>query len=260
MFLAALGACTVGRVQFVTLAERPDLLGAAATFPDDGVAEFLYQDATSTGLFVDLVARHPEFTVLGLADGDENRPVALMATLPFTGPGDDELPPGGYDAVLLSAAADTLAGRRGPMVSALFATVLPELRGQGLSTAILQATLRNTRRLGYSALVAPVRPTRKYEHPEVPMAEYVTWTRDDGLPADPWLRVHVRAGGHVVGVAPQSMTITGTLDEWRGWTGLPFDVTGPVTAAGGLVPVMCDVIHNIGAYVEPNVWMRHPIQ
>ena len=245
-------------VQFVTLEERPDLLDAAASFPDDGVAEFLYQDATSTALFAALVARHPQFTVLGLAE-DAERPVAMMCTMPFTGPGDDELPAGGYDAVLLSAAADTLAGRRGPMVSALFATVLPRLRGRGLSEALLRATLENTRRLGYPALVAPVRPVRKHEHPEVPMTEYVTWRRDDGLPVDPWLRVHARAGGQFVAVAPRSMTISGTLDDWRRWTGLPFAVSGPVLVPGGLLPVMCDTVHNVGTYIEPNAWIRHPV-
>jgi hypothetical protein len=125
---------------------------------------------------------------------------------------------------------------------------------------MLDAARRNTARLGYAALVAPVRPTRKHEHPDVAMREYLAWTRPDGLPADPWLRVHVRAGGRIIGVAPHSMTITATLGRWRHWTGLPFDATGPVRVPGGLVAVHCDVARDIATYIEPNVWVRHDLQ
>ncbi|MCD6639370.1 MAG: N-acetyltransferase, partial [Nocardioides sp.] len=82
-------------------------------------------------------------------------------------------------------------------------------------------------------------------------------TRDDGLPVDPWLRVHVRAGGRIDRVAPRSMVIPGTLEEWREWTGLPFDRTGPVEVPGALAPVLCDAEHGTAVYVEPNVWVRH---
>jgi hypothetical protein len=145
------------------------------------------------------------------------------------------------------------------MVSALFATVAPGLRGSGLSTVLLAAGRRNAARLGHATLVAPVRPTRKHEHPDVAMAEYAGWRRPDGLPSDPWLRVHARAGGKVVGVAPHSMTITAPLDRWREWTGLPFDVPGPVRVPGALVPVHCDTDRDLAVYVEPNIWVTHAL-
>ena len=47
------------------------------------------------------------------------------------------------------------------------------------------------------------------------MAQYVEQLREDGLPVDPWLRVHVRAGGKIVKVAPTSMVMAGSLAEWR---------------------------------------------
>jgi hypothetical protein len=92
------------------------------------------------------------------------------------------------------------------------------------------------------------------------MADYIGLTRTDGLPEDPWLRVHVRAGGRVVGVAPASMTMVGSLAEWRRWTGLPFDSTGDVVVPEALVPVHCDVEHDHAVYVEPNVWVRHDLR
>lgn len=244
-------------LEFVTIAERPDLFRYVTSFPDDTVAEFLYQDPVSTTLFVALIERHPEFTVMAV-DPEVAAPVGMTCTMPFTGSPDGELPPGGYDAVLLTAAADAVAGRRGDRVAALFAVVRPELRGTGLSLRLMTVACDNSARLGYAELVVPARPTRKHEHPHMSMHEYAAWTRpDDGLPADPWLRVHVRAGGEIVGVAPSSMTITGTLDEWRAWTGLPFTDSGPVDVPGGFVPVQCDAVAGVASYVEPNVWVRH---
>jgi hypothetical protein len=111
---------------------------------------------------------------------------------------------------------------------------------------------------GHTTLYAPVRPNGKTD-PHQPMTEYVDQLRPDGLPEDPWLRVHVKAGGKIIEVAPRSMVIAGTLDEWREWTGLPFDTTGDVVVPKALVPVHCDVRHDHAVYVEPNVWVRHDL-
>jgi hypothetical protein len=71
------------------------------------------------------------------------------------------------------------------------------------------------------------------------------------------LRVHVRAGGRIVKVCPASMAIPGSLAQWRSWTGLPFDRSGPVEVPGALTPVQVSVEHDHAVYVEPNVWVRH---
>jgi hypothetical protein len=42
-------------------------------------------------------------------------------------------------------------------------------------------------------------------YPTLPMAEYITMVREDGLPAASWLRVHARAGGLIRRVAQASM-------------------------------------------------------
>ena len=89
------------------------------------------------------------------------------------------------------------------------------------------------------------------------MHKYADRVRTDGLPEDPWLRVHVRLGAEFVRVCPTSMTIPGTLAQWRGWTGLPFDTSGLVVVPDALVPVHVDVEQNHAVYIEPNVWLRH---
>jgi hypothetical protein len=244
------------QVDLVTVAERPDLADAVHTFDDPTVAPFLYRDPISYALLPDLVARCPRYTLLALAPGVAE-PVGMIVSLPFTGD-PDALPGTGYDGVALAAAADVLAGRRGNLAAALLATVRPGRRDRGLSALLLTGARDNARRLGHDALFVPARPTRKHEHPHMPMAEYADRTRDDGTAEDPWLRTHLRLGGERVGICHSAMTITGTLAEWREWTGLPFDTDGPVVVPGGLVPVHCDLAHGTATYVEPNVWFRHP--
>ncbi|MBA2389767.1 MAG: hypothetical protein H0V67_05875 [Geodermatophilaceae bacterium] len=89
------------------------------------------------------------------------------------------------------------------------------------------------------------------------MSDYAFRVRDDGLPADPWLRTHARLGAVIEKVAPASMVITGSLAQWRSWAGQPFDTDGPTIVESALVPVLVDVPRDLGVYVEPNVWMRH---
>ena len=92
------------------------------------------------------------------------------------------------------------------------------------------------------------------------MTDYIARVRPDGLPEDPWLRVHARMGAHIVKVCPTAMTISGTLTQWREWTDVPFDRSGEVIVPGALSPVSVSVEHDRAVYVEPNVWMVHPLQ
>jgi hypothetical protein len=71
-------------------------------------------------------------------------------------------------------------------------------------------------RSGYSSLIAPVRPTWKERYPLIPMDEYARWTREDGLPFDPWLRVHARLGAQLLEVCPASMRTVSTSSRTSG--------------------------------------------
>jgi hypothetical protein len=53
------------------------------------------------------------------------------------------------------------------------------------------------------------------------------------------------------------MTMAGSTAQWREWTGLPFDTTGPVTVPEALIPVQCDVAQDYAVYCEPCVWVHH---
>jgi GNAT superfamily N-acetyltransferase len=240
-----------------TAADRPDL--ADLTWDASPWPMFMRQDPVSDLYYTDPRAAFGEFVLVAVERDHPDRLVAKAYSVPFTWAADpaEALPGHGWDGVILAAALDRLAGRRGNLVSALEISVRPDLRGQGLSGVMLDAMRSNAARLGFTSLVAPVRPNAKHRHPDLPIAEYVARRRPDGLPEDPWLRVHVRAGGQVVGVRPHAMTIMGSLADWREWTGLPFDTTGPVYVPEALVPVYCDVAHDYAVYCEPCVWIHH---
>jgi GNAT superfamily N-acetyltransferase len=233
-----------------SLADRPDLAEAhyelKTSWPD-----FMLEDPTASLIHL-LPRQFPELQLV-LLDGDQVIGKALAA--PFYWPNElAALPDTGWDWVLVRAIWD----QRPPTIaSALEISILPERQGSGLSRLLVQGLVDAAHGLGLAALVAPVRPSRKAAEPGTPIAEYAVRLRDDGLPADPWLRVHARLGATILRVCPVSMTIPGTLAQWRTWTGLPFDRSGPVVVPGALVPVQVDVEHDYAVYVEPNVWMHH---
>lgn len=104
-----------------------------------------------------------------------------------------------------------------------------------------------------------MRPSWKDRYPLTAMEDYVQWRRDDGLPYDPWLRVHLRSGGLLVKVCPRAMTIEGRISDWEEWTGLKFFESGQYIVQGALVPVRIDLDADRGRCLEPNVWIHHSV-
>lgn len=248
-------------LEIVTLAERPDLADRIWDF-DDLWPEFMTQDPIGDLFYSRTATTYADFTLLAFDRDDPGRPVARSCAVPFAMGeelGRTTLPEDGWDGVIRWAWLDEVRGRTPTLVSALEVAIRPDLRGKGLAAVMLEAKRANAARLGFDQLVAPVRPSHKHLEPHTPMPEYASRTRSDGLPADPWLRLHVRLGAEVVGVCPRAMTISGTLARWREWSGLPFDQTGDVVVPGALNPVHCSVEHDHAVYVEPGVWVRHKL-
>lgn len=241
-------------LRVTNLAERPDLelpmLTMEASWP-----EYIRPDPVIVDWAFD---RHAEHQLVVLDDADEV--VARAASVPFAWDGDPaSLPDTGWDETLRQSLADTCAGRELTALCALEIAVVPGRQGDNLSGRTLAALIEHARRNGFTDIVGPVRPSHKGTEPWLPMAEYLARTRPDGLPTDPWLRVHVRAGGRILKICPASMTVAGSLDQWRAWTGLSFDTSGPVAVPGALSPVEVSTEHDHAVYVEPNVWVRHPL-
>ena len=138
-------------------------------------------------------------------------------------------------------------------VCALAIVIAPDRQGSGLSSRML-AHMRSLA-APFGTLVAPVRPTRKGDHPHMPIEEYAALRREDGTHVDPWIRTHERAGGRILGTAEEAMLIEGSLDEWREWTGLDLPADGEAIVPGALVPVRFEEGH--GVYREPCIWLEH---
>ncbi|MEE1755904.1 N-acetyltransferase [Streptomyces sp. SP18CS02] len=244
-------------LRITTLAERPELQGPMWRMLDLW-PEFMLNDPIGWANIGRIVAELPEYVLI--ATDQEGAVVARAFSVPFQlhAEGRGELPATGWDQVLLWAFSDRRHGRIPDTVSAIEIAVGAGAQGRGVSARMLAALRENARGMGFREVVAPVRPSAKHLEPDAPMREYALRTREaDGLPHDPWLRVHVRAGGVVETVAPASMTIAHSVERWREWTGLPFDTDGPVRVEGALVPVRSEASSGYAVYVEPNVWVRH---
>jgi GNAT superfamily N-acetyltransferase len=162
---------------------------------------------------------------------------------------------------ILIRAEQTAARRRTPnAVSAVAAMVHPEHRGKGLSRALVQEMKAAARKGGCPVLIAPVRPTWKSRYPLIPMDRYVEWKRSDGAAFDPWIRVHQRMGAQSLGIAPNTLTVEGTLQEWEAWTGMAFPESGRYVVPGALQPMEADAGRNVGRYEDPNYWMKHDVE
>ncbi|MFH7597628.1 N-acetyltransferase [Streptomyces racemochromogenes] len=245
-------------IEITSLARRPELAPRLWDMADSW-PRFAQHDAVAWLLYPRLVTEFPEYVFIA-TDGDEV--VARAFSVPFALHSDERggvLPAQGWDRVLMWAFADRRRGIEPDTVSALEISVATGRQGRGLSGRMLAAMRQGARAAGFTEVVAPVRPSGKPAEPHTPMSEYAYRTREDGLPYDPWLRVHVRAGAVIDSVAPLSMTVTGSLAQWREWTGLPFDEPGRVRVPGALSLVHCEPEHDYAVYVEPNVWVRHPL-
>jgi hypothetical protein len=246
----------MSEIEITTLAERPEVTSYLGDFWNVW-PQFMLQDLVADAMIGQVATEFADQCLIATEDGEL---VAHSRSIPFAFPFGDrtELPSRGWDQVLQWGFEDHRLGRDTNVSSALEIVIKQTHLGRGLSHTMLAALRDAVKAKGHTTLYAPVRPNGKTDA-AMSMSQYVDQTREDGLPVDPWLRVHVRAGGKIVKVATASMLIAGSLAEWRTWTGLPFDRTGEVIVPQALVPVLADVDHDRAVYAEPNVWIQHDL-
>ena len=234
----------------VTYADRPDLRHRADV---DALAdvwpEFLLHDATVNAHYGRVRDGHPGFQIL-LLDGD--LAIAEGSTIPVAWDGTPQAR--GVDWALDTGSLDGTP----TTLCALEAKISPAYHGRGLSRVLLEHMVGLARDHGLDCLIAPVRPTLKHLYPLISIDRYITWRRDDGQLFDPWLRTHERLGAELLGPCPESMRVEGDVAAWEEWTGLVFPEDGRYVVDRALVPVVFE--GDAGLYVEPNVWMRHPVE
>ena len=236
----------------VRYAERPDLL--ARRFEEltrPTFAAYMNENEPGNLYWGRLYTDFPEFQV-ALVDGDALLAEAHAVPIPWDGTPAD-LPSGWDEGFTRGMTSDRFA----TALMAIAISVSPERQGQQLSSRMIATFVENARAAGLGSVVAPVRPTWKERYPLIPIEQYVHWRREDGTHFDPWIRIHERVGGEILGPAPRSMTISAPAADWEEWTGMRFPDDGEYVF-GGLAPLV--VRDGIGTHVEPNVWMLHRVE
>jgi len=67
-------------------------------------------------------------------------------------------------------------------------------------------------------------------------------------------------GAQALGIAPNTLTVEGALQDWESWTGMAFPGSGRYVVPGAEQPAEADAERNVGRYEDPNCWMRHDIE
>lgn len=244
----------------VTGADRPDLMNLIS---EAGVTarawpEFMLHDPVAE-LFPRLYGELPRYQFAFMEKGTDNI-IAMGNSIPLTWDQDPQLlPDTGWDWAMQTGMSDHDEGKTPVILSAIQIVIVKEYLGQGLSLKAVEAMKEIGRAEGLKAMVAPVRPNMKSSYPLTPIDDYIKWTNDDGLPFDPWMRVHARSGARVIKACHHAMRITGTVADWEQWTRMKFPQSGKYIIPGALLPVEFDIEADLGTYIEPNVWMIHPL-
>jgi GNAT superfamily N-acetyltransferase len=249
------------RVQMRTVAEDPDLPDRFQSLIDEVWPRFVTEGHNAAGQYrPDWMAVYTDWPALqfGFFDPMDDTLVACgnAMTCRLETP-IDTLSDDGWDWALDLAQKQLREGTKPNLGCALSATINPHYQGAGLSSLLVHTMRELLGRHGISRMAAPVRPNRKSDYPLIPITEYSRWQTGEGLPFDPWMRVHARLGAKVVKVCPRSMTIAGTVAEWEAWCGRPIPGSGHFVLPGLLAPLQVNKATDRGVYVEPNVWMIH---
>jgi hypothetical protein len=241
-------------LEIITTSDRPDLdeQSQAALLPV--WPEFIFHDQVSDELIGKVGELFPQLDVRILADGEV---IAGSWGIPIRWDGSAGDLPEGYDGALTSAVTGHAEGVPPDTLCVMAVAVRRDRQGAGLGGEALKAMKDRAVAAGLDRMISPVRPILKSRYPLTPMTEYARWTRADGEHVDPWLRTHLRLGGVILGPAPRSMVVTGSVAEWEEWAGMAFPATGRYVVPQALDLVDIDREAGTGRYEETNLWIRH---
>ena len=243
--------------ELTTLAERPDQRDAVERFGSSVWPEFMLMDSVSDRHWPRMADELAQYQLV-LIDG-VGSVVAVARSMPLAWDGTVEGLPRGWDDQFVRSIDGLDRGVVPDTLGAIMIVSDPARRGDGLGSLMVSSLLAAARLRGLHALIACVRPTLLERYPLIPIASYAGWTRHDGLPFDPWIRIHVRLGGRLSRPEPESMRVTGSVAEWEAWTGMALPQSGRYVVPGACAPVEIDREKDIGTYFDPNVWVIHDL-
>lgn len=218
---------------------------------------FLSHTRAHQEFYADILVDHADLQ-LCLIDEADDEPVALVNCVPFRYAGDlRDLPQEGWDWLVETGSRSGV--ERSNILGALAVSVASEHRGKGHAQRMIRELKAMAIRRRFDAVVVPVRPSSKWQHPHVPMSDYLGWKNDRGEVYDPWLRSHVAQGARIIGPCERSMVVDEPLSFWETWLGRRLDSSAPCVVEGALAPIQVDLDRETGRYEEPNVWVSYRI-
>jgi len=239
--------------------DRPDYRELISPVSQAVWPEFMHHDRIANDHWDGLYERFPAFQ-FALLDASTEAIAGIGNSVPLAWAGDPrDLPEEGWDWALLQSAEDHEKQAPSRCLCGIQISVAPAYQGKGLSRRMIEVMQDLARSKGLESLVVPVRPNLKSAYPLTTIDRYIEWKAEGGLPFDPWLRAHSRAGGRIVKACHRAMVISGAVADWETWTGMRFPDSGRYVVPGALVPVEFDLAQNEGTYVEPNVWLHYPL-
>ena len=242
------------RFEVVTCVDRPDLEEEASAAFRERWPDFVFHDELS-GQFIGRVEEYfPRFSIYLLRD---DHVAAGGWGVPLEWDGTPAGLPEGYRTALAESVEAHEAGRPANALSFMAAAVATQFDKQGLATQVLEALIERAAAAGLTRVIAPIRPTLKHRYPQFSMRDYMTWTRQDGLSIDPWIRTHQRMGATILAPAPNSMVVSGTVAEWEQWADMAFPASGSYVVPDALNLVEVDRERDHAIYREENLWVQH---
>lgn len=248
---------SMDRFQVITPLTRADYRELVRGLTREVWPEFMLHDQVARENWHELLDRFQAYQ-LALYDTHEGRVAGMANSFPLSWEDRlQNLPEGGWDWAFQKAVEDHKRGVSPTHHCAIQIILRPSYRSQGLSTPMVEAVRSLTKSRGLPSLIIPIRPSEKSAYPLASLDDYITWETKDGLPFDPWLRVHVRAGARIIKVCHEAKTIRGRRAEWEQWTGMEFPQSGQYIIPGALNPITMNIEQDEGIYIEPNVWVVH---
>ncbi len=188
---------------------------------------------------------------------EKDEVIGMLKAVPVRREKGSELWDDGYTGAMARAIDDLRFFRRPNCLVGLAIAVRKDFQGRGWANSIISQMKTTAEESGFESIAIPLRPTgaESEEH----FAEYCLSTRGDGMPLDPWLRLHVRNGAVIRNFCARSMQFHGTIEEWEEWTDMDFPESGAYDVPGGIAKLRIDRKADSGSYIEPNVWVTYDL-
>ncbi|WIV98619.1 non-ribosomal peptide synthetase [Kinneretia aquatilis] len=165
--------------------------------------------------------------------------------------------PAGWEGALREGLAGAERGQNPNALVVLAGVIDPQHKSRKLAGLIVDGFKRLAAQLGLAHVLVALRPLDKVAHPQMAIADYAQLRDEQGRVFDRWLRLHLNAGGQLLGSEARSQRVEAPLTDWARWCGMPPAEAGSWTPGDTLAPVQLDPQRQVGVYEDPCIWVRH---